>query len=638
MYCTGDRALTTGEGVTRFLGRADTQVKVRGFRVELGEIESALRTHHAVREAVVSVDEQRQRLLAYVVCRETAQASDARLADWQDVWDGVYSGPPAQAGDFDTSGWRSSFTDATIPDREMRAWLDQTVARLEALPGRRVLEVGCGSGMLLARIAPRRDAYLGVDFSPTVLARLTTYVATRPDLQHVVLRQGRAHELTFLPPDSVDLVVLNSVVQYFPSRQYLRQVLDEAIRVTRPGGSVFVGDVRSLPWLRAFHTAVELHKADRLTFAELRSRIDRACCREKELVLSPALFEQIVAHPKVARTETLLKGGTFDNELSRFRLDTILRIGPRKEVAAQPNHLLLWDAAGHWRTAVADLLARLPDEAILVTRTPNLAVTHALDTARLLETNGARERAVANLRRTEGPSNQVICDILSIAERRGVRWCCRNFRDDGTFDVLFNPTWLTTPRAADMTPRAVADGDLANHPPRTGDGGRLRRQLQDHLRRLLPEYMVPAVIVTDSTVCPGPPTASWIGGHFPSRRSAGESFRPPRTRQEEALCTILAEELGLRRVGIDDNFFELGGHSLLAAKVVNRARGTLGLSLSMSALFEAPTIGALSTAAGGARCRGGAAGDYAPARRLPRAAVLPAAGLRARIRLRRPCP
>ena len=61
------------------------------------------------------------------------------------------------------------------------------------------------------------------------------------------------------------------------------------------------------------------------------------------------------------------------------------------------------------------------------------------------------------------------------------------------------------------------------------------------------------------------------------------------------MCTILAEELGLRRVGIDDNFFELGGHSLLAAKVVNRARGTLGLSLSMSALFEAPTIGALST-------------------------------------------
>jgi amino acid adenylation domain-containing protein len=86
MYSTGDLARYLANGEVDFLGRSDFQIKIRGFRVELGEIESALVAHTAVREAVTIVREDRpgdKRLVAYLILHEgVAQPDQSALRDF----------------------------------------------------------------------------------------------------------------------------------------------------------------------------------------------------------------------------------------------------------------------------------------------------------------------------------------------------------------------------------------------------------------------------------------------------------------------------------------------------------------------------------------------------------------------------
>ncbi len=79
MYRSGDRVRWLATGELEYLGRIDAQVKVRGFRIEPGEVEAAMREHAAVRDAVVVVRAEEQRLAAYVVPEAGVRVSAAEL-------------------------------------------------------------------------------------------------------------------------------------------------------------------------------------------------------------------------------------------------------------------------------------------------------------------------------------------------------------------------------------------------------------------------------------------------------------------------------------------------------------------------------------------------------------------------------
>lgn len=81
LYRTGDLARYLSDGSLQFLGRVDEQVKIRGHRVELGEIESVVSGHPGVAESAVTAREQEgsRRLVAYFVARQPGAPSEAEL-------------------------------------------------------------------------------------------------------------------------------------------------------------------------------------------------------------------------------------------------------------------------------------------------------------------------------------------------------------------------------------------------------------------------------------------------------------------------------------------------------------------------------------------------------------------------------
>jgi acyl transferase domain-containing protein len=91
------------------------------------------------------------------------------------------------------------------------------------------------------------------------------------------------------------------------------------------------------------------------------------------------------------------------------------------------------------------------------------------------------------------------------------------------------------------------------------------------------------------------PAARAQGSPARPRPPLGTAYVAPGTGPERALAAIWQELLGIDRIGIHDNFFELGGHSLFAARILSRVKSGLKVSLSLEAIFEAPTIAELAS-------------------------------------------
>ncbi|WP_455430054.1 amino acid adenylation domain-containing protein [Nocardiopsis sinuspersici] len=624
LYKTGDMARWRPDGNLEFLGRTDSQVKIRGYRIELGEIDSVLSEHPAVRDSATIVREDRpgdRTLASYVVphpqlAQEIVQEHGGALADkrvdqWREVYDAFDPSVAERSEDgHDFSGWNSSYTGRPIPPEEMRAWQEETVALVRDHDPDTVLEIGCGTGLLLFPLAPDCRRYYGTDLSSSVLESISRRLDSRPELREtVVLSQGEAVDAGDLRLEPVDTVIINSVVQYFPGVDYLVRVLEGALARVADGGRIIVGDVRSLPLLEAFHASVEAHRVpDSMTREQLWQRVRHRVRQEEELALDPEFFRDwAVSTGVVSRVEVRPKDGRHLNEMSMFRYQVVLHVGDAPQDGAdRPGpgvRELDWTAEGLTLSKLSETLHADRPGRLRLRGVANARVEEAVRTLRWLKGESGLE-TVGAWRAQDQPSDGVDPEeVRECAERAGYQAAFDWSRHgpDGGYTVLLtrdgaepgaDEEQLLAPAAFDG--QAVQEwSDYANQPLKSEVQDLLLPRLHTYLAERLPGYMVPSDIVALDAL---PVTSS---GKLDRRAlllpqdpaSVGDTVRvPPRNTTEALLVSVWEQILGRSPIGVLHDFFELGGHSLLAAQLATRIRQVFSLEVPVRLFFELPTI------------------------------------------------
>ena len=283
-------------------------------------------------------------------------------------------------------GFVSSFTGEAFTESEVDEYRDRVIGlaapRLGA--GRRVLEIGSGSGLLLWEIAPRVARYVGLDPSALTQERNRAHAA-EIGADNVELPAGFAHEIASWPGGAFDLVILASTVQFFPGPLYLEQVVAEALRLLAPGGALLIADVPDARRQEELRQAVE----------ERRGHLGGGGARHappRILSLDEDLFRDLAAAlPAAGEVAVLHREQGFDNELG-FRYDVLMTRAEDGTTAGpgRPRRKHLW-TSWHLETCAA---GRLP------------ALASAGDLAYIIHTSGStgqpkgiavQHRPVANL-------------------------------------------------------------------------------------------------------------------------------------------------------------------------------------------------------------------------------------------------
>ncbi|MGK7902303.1 MAG: amino acid adenylation domain-containing protein [Hormoscilla sp.] len=591
IYRTGDLGRIDEGGRLHFLGRIDHQVKVNGYRIETGEIEALIDEDDGVRQSVVTVKSygaNDSRLVAYVMPElqstadmgETAEGPD-RVALWETIWSNAHGQDSAVYDPtFNYAGYNNSFTGKPMPEEQMREWGRNTIARIRELNPKNVLEIGCGTGILLFAIAPDTDRYVGTDISTSALSHVQAQVEKNPELaSKVALHHRPAHALPDLEPGTFDTIILNSVVQYFPGADYLEGVIKKLVPLLRPDGSIFIGDVRNLLLLEAFHKKL----LQAVTSQEpSHQQVRQSVRKEEELVLAPEWFLALKSKIPAVRDVTIApKEGRFENEFNCFRYDTTISIAPPVTAEVEWHH---WTRENWTKTRLSEVLESGPS-VLALEGVRNAMLSESRGDAAASPRLRLRDRAIA-------PGG---CVDLGARYNYNVRTSWANSDRTGAFDVVFLQNENIVP-AFGPTELDSSSQKTTNYPMLPSLARQLEPRLRKRLGEFLPDYELPkAYVFLDSfpQTLNGKVDRKNLPEPNLGRPVLANSFQKPQTDEERLLAEIWAETLQIEEVGATDNFFDLGGSSILLTQMHGKIAGHFP-GTSIIDLLEHPTIRTLA--------------------------------------------
>jgi amino acid adenylation domain-containing protein len=331
LYKTGDRVVRYAENNLCYIGRTDDQLKFGGIRVEAGEIESIIEQETFVKKAVVKVQEQEgyyKFLTAYVEIDEEIAFKDDLVVKEENIanyFRNIYNEKYLHAKCYENQeinvcGWQSSFTGELFSVAELKESYHFIEKVIHEADLSNVLEIGAGTGVLLSKFIEKAEQYTVVEISDQAIDYMKSKLCQKHQ-RKVNFKHGTV--LDIHEQQWYSCVIINSVIQYFPSIHYLRMALEQLVNATQKNGTIVIGDIRSLELLEVFLLQKHIYnKNSTHTFDSFYYKL-----RESEIVVSPQFFLALTKEiPAISHVDISVKHGVHKNELNYFRYDAILHI------------------------------------------------------------------------------------------------------------------------------------------------------------------------------------------------------------------------------------------------------------------------------------------------------------------------
>lgn len=368
LYATGDLGRERADGQLEYVGRRDDQVKLRGQRVELGEIETALSSHADVREAAVRVDDRdgRARLVAWIVPRPGARPTDGALrahaaerlprSMLPEVWVHLDDMPRTASEKLDRNALPAPPGRGAAPrgdgrapraprdaiERALTGFVEELLDRAPVDPDADLFALGAHS-LQATRLLARVAAAFGVEV-PLLTVFETPRVADLADAVRAALQDGSARAL---PPVERAPAGPDAPLTHAQRRLWFLQRLEpESTHYTLPAALRLRGPLDAQALVRAWDLVVQRHEVLRTRFV-LRDGEPRQVVQAQgpELVLEAADGVDPGARDAAALQRLAAQATRpFDPASEPLARARLLRFGPDDHALLLVQHHLISDA------------------------------------------------------------------------------------------------------------------------------------------------------------------------------------------------------------------------------------------------------------------------------------------------------